>query len=697
MEEGDEIHIKQFYRVFRSLICMMIFLLPCIVYGQQPVWHVPAAIATAGYPVREGLGDMWMKTAYDHSIYDEQELEKRTGCFEQAVFLFAGADTLKEAMALQELGDCYNHRGWLQPAKMTLEKALTLYRQTSFKQLQGVYDLLGNVMSQTGDYDKALQYGFLAVRTAEQLGDSSTLLCTIYNRLGMTYYHLADYSHALQFFQQSMAVAVKCKDTSAILTLGPNIANTYQRLGRPEEAISTLKAMKERYPITSDEDKITLAAGFVKAYVSMSHYPDAAAHVLQLEQLSLGFSKSHYIQDVVYTAVLSYYLATEQYHKVYRYAKAYEKYCEDGGYAYELLNDYLYLFRADSALGRPLAAISWYQQYKLLNDSLYGEDKSRQITQLQVQHETERKDQAIRLKDQDIRLLEEQSRLQQAAIEHARLTGYVITGGVVLMVVLLVMGYNRYQLKRAINRRLKEQQQAIRKQNGELHKLLLTQQALLEEKQWLVKEIHYRVKSNLHMITGLLHTQSAYLDNKVAVKVIRDSRSRMQAISLIHQKLFLSEGRSVIDMQLYTQELVTYFRDSFLHLQRISFNLDIVPVRLEVSQVVPLGLILNEALTNALKYAFTEKEEGMITVSLHRTVGDYLLLTIKDDGKGLPPDFELKKHSSMGLLLMETMSEQLDGSLSVRSVEGTTVMLIFKIQYSRTGIPLIKDLFNKTA
>lgn len=698
MGEEETIHIKYFDRLFRILICIIVLSLPLTIRAQHTDIDAWMETRPVIHPISETLADMWMAKAENYNIYDEEQLTYRTGCYEQAAFLLKGAgNTLKEAMALQRLGDCYNHRGWLQPARTTLENSLVLYRQGSYRQLQGVYNLLGNVLDQMGDYDKALQYGFLAAQTAEEQHDSSTLLCTIYNRLGLTYYHLTDYQHALHYFQQSMAVAVKCKDTTAILTLGPNIANSFQRLGKPENAVRVLEDMREQYPITSNEDRITLAAGFAGSYVRMEQYEEAAKYIQQLEELSKNFSASNYMQDVVFAAMLNYYLSTEQYHQVYRYGKAYKEYCEEGGYIHELLNDYLYLFKADSALGRSLAAIDWYQQYKMLNDSLYGEAKSRQIAQLQVKYETERKDHAIRLKDQDIRLLEEQGRLQQAALSHTRLTGSMITGGAILLVILLIMGYNRYQMKRAIHRQLQAQRRAINEQNEALHTLLLTQRTLLEEKQWLVKEIHHRVKNNLQTITSLLHTQTAYLDNTVAAKVIRESRSRMQAISLIHQKLFLSEGRSAVDMQLYTQELIAYFRDSFVYTPQISFQLEIAPILLDVVQVVPVGLILNEALTNALKYAFTEKEEGTITVSLHCTLGEYLLLTIKDDGKGLPPDFEKNKHSSMGLLLMETLSEQLDGSLSVKGGKGTTVMLIFKPQHAGTSTPEIKNVLNKTA
>ena len=650
------------------------------------------------FPVPEGIGDAWMEMAKGLNTYSEEELTQKIACYELAVPLYKMArNQLKQAMALQMLGDCHNHHGMLQPALSELEEALAIYKDIRYPALQGIYDLLGNVYSQMGNYKIALKNGFMAAKTAEEQQDTSLQLCTIYNRLGLTFYHLAEYAQALTYFEKSLDLAKKWNDTVSILTLIPNVASAFQRLDQPEEAIYILTDMEKEYHIRSDEDKTTLSAGLSASYISMGRYEDAYAHVKKLQSLSRSFGTSHYMQDVIYIAAINYFLAVKDYGNVKQYGKEYETYCKNGGYNYELLNDYAYLFQADSALGNYPAAIVYYQQYKELQDSLYSEEKTREIAQLQMQYEMEKKDRDLQQKEQHIQLLTNKGLLQENDLQRARLEGNVIIAGTLMLVILLILGYNRYQLKQNINRQLRLQQQEINEQHDSLYILLYSQRRLVAEKEWLVREIHHRVRDNLQIIMRLLNAQAAHLDDENALAAIRESRHRMQAISLIHQKLFQSGSMTVVDMDIYIRELVVYFKDSFSGLQQISFDLQISDVYLEVCQAVPVGLILNEAITNSFKYAFTAGHEGAITVSLRYIAEDQILLSVKDNGRGLPADFEKRRHASMGIILMETLSEQLEGDLSLKNKDGVSVILRFKPQYNREKVPGLLKLVNKTA
>src|SRR5262249_22759774 len=150
-------------------------------------------------------------------------------------------------------------------------------------------------------------------------------------------------------------------------------------------------------------------------------------------------------------------------------------------------------------------------------------------------------------------------------------------------------------------------------QNGQRQKnnKMVTQkneqlQYLLKEKEWLVREIHHRVKNNLQIVMSLLNSQSAYIDNEPALTAIHDSQHRVQAMSLIHQKLYNSENLSSIEMSNYIRELAYNLRDSFNAGKHIRFNFNIESIEMDVSQAVPVGLILNEAITNSIKYAFPD-------------------------------------------------------------------------------------------
>ncbi|HJY13883.1 MAG TPA: sensor histidine kinase, partial [Flavobacterium sp.] len=149
-----------------------------------------------------------------------------------------------------------------------------------------------------------------------------------------------------------------------------------------------------------------------------------------------------------------------------------------------------------------------------------------------------------------------------------------------------------------------------------------------------MKEIHHRVKNNLQTVISLLNSQSAYLDNDMALSAIKNSQHRIHSMSLIHQKLYNAENISTINMPNYIKELVEYLKESFNTGQRIRFEINVAPLELDVAQAVPLGLILNEAITNSIKYAFPDDRNGMVYIKLESTADKRYLLAISDNGIG---------------------------------------------------------------
>jgi two-component sensor histidine kinase len=232
----------------------------------------------------------------------------------------------------------------------------------------------------------------------------------------------------------------------------------------------------------------------------------------------------------------------------------------------------------------------------------------------------------------------------------------------------LLFKYSRSRMR--INRKLQDQQTEIQKKNVSL-------EHLVKERDWLVKEIHHRVKNNFHIVNGLLATQIDYLRNEEAISAIGESQHRVQAMSLIHQKLYQSESISAINMSDYIRELVDYLGDSFNISKTIQFKLDIEPIELGLSRCIPLGLILNEAITNAIKYAFGWGQRGVISISLTHGSPGQLLLVVSDNGAGLPPGFDIDTQGSMGMTLMQGLSEDMDGNFSITDHNGTEIRIAF--------------------
>jgi two-component sensor histidine kinase len=267
-------------------------------------------------------------------------------------------------------------------------------------------------------------------------------------------------------------------------------------------------------------------------------------------------------------------------------------------------------------------------------------------------------------------LLTKQDELQKSKLQQGVILRNISLAVVALLIIIMALLYNRYRLKQRTNQKLEWQQREIAKQNNSLHHLL-------NEKEWLLKEIHHRVKNNLQIVMSLLNSQSAYIDNEPALTAIHDSQHRVHAMSLIHQKLYNSENVSSIDMSFYIRELVSYLRDSFNTGQRIRFEYEIEPLELDVSQAVPLGLILNEAITNSIKYAFPDNRDGVIHISLSNTARHHYLLTVSDNGVGMPAHFTGTKPGSLGMSLMMGLSEDLDGKFAVENNNGTVIKISF--------------------
>ena len=151
----------------------------------------------------------------------------------------------------------------------------------------------------------------------------------------------------------------------------------------------------------------------------------------------------------------------------------------------------------------------------------------------------------------------------------------------------------------------------------------------------------------------------------------------MHAMSLIHQKLYQSNNLVSVDMSWYIYELVNYLKESFDMERKISYKLDTEHLELDVAQAVPLGLILNEAITNAIKYAFPDQQKGKVEISLKKSRDNTYQLIIADNGIGLPEGFEVENRDSLGMNLMVGLSDQLDGSFTIQNNNGLTVIITF--------------------
>jgi len=321
-------------------------------------------------------------------------------------------------------------------------------------------------------------------------------------------------------------------------------------------------------------------------------------------------------------------------------------------------------YKLDSARADFQGAFNHFLFYKSKMDSVFSLNKIRQLQVLGVEYETAIKEDSIKSKNMNINFLMQKNQLQAANLRQAGFIRNITIIGIILVLIIMTLLYRQYLHKQKSNKVITQKNELL--------------QQMVGEKEWLLKEIHHRVKNNLEIIMSLLNSQSKYIHNEAALMVINDSQRRVQAISLIHQKLYQSDNASTIDIRQYIDQLICYLQDSFNTDTHTVIEQDVDAVKLDVAKAIPLALIINEAIVNALKYAFPGQQRGVIQVSLKRDGADFLLLHLSDNGIGLPANMELSKHDSLGFSLMRGLAGQLDGSFHMDSNNGLHISIRFR-------------------
>jgi PAS domain S-box-containing protein len=197
----------------------------------------------------------------------------------------------------------------------------------------------------------------------------------------------------------------------------------------------------------------------------------------------------------------------------------------------------------------------------------------------------------------------------------------------------------------------------------------------LREKEVLLREIHHRVKNNLTVINSLLYLQSSTTQDEQTLRMLQNCRDRVYSMALVHERLYRSEDLASVDFAEYTEELTNQlFHTHVLSADTIRLKLEVEKISLDIDRAIPCGLILNELISNALKHAFPNGRSGEIRVSLQRTKNGGLILSVADNGVGLPDEATLQTRRSLGMRLVHSLATQLDTQIEfLRRDPGTEV------------------------
>ena len=201
----------------------------------------------------------------------------------------------------------------------------------------------------------------------------------------------------------------------------------------------------------------------------------------------------------------------------------------------------------------------------------------------------------------------------------------------------------------------------------------------LQEKEVLIKEIHHRVKNNMQIISSLLNLQKQYVNDEEAVNVLKESQNRVKSMAMIHEKLYKSRNFSEINFADYMRSLVSDLFYSYgVDSNRIKTTILLDEVMMGLETAIPCGLIISELVTNTLKYAFPNQEQGEFKIELHSSSDGFYHLIISDDGVGIPENIDFNETGTLGLQLVNSLVNQLEGTIELTRKVGTEFKIKFK-------------------
>ena len=607
------------------------------------------------------LGRAYYRLSEYYDYKDSLENVKKIELVEKAIATFELTSAWNDkGRALEMLGDVVFWNAMDSKAMSFLQRALAAYDSAKNKRVQGVYVLMAQIYQNQKQFGKALFYYLKALTIVEAIQDTGMTLCQIYNNIGSLYKDIWKLEVAIKYYHDALQVAVKNKNQSEIPGIARNLAQAYYLNNQSEQSLQALSLISNEVFKSDHAYVLHLTnAYYLRAYCRLRQYDNARPYF----QFILDNVNKNDLATGDLRYIAEYYNGIGQYSKARNYLAKSIEYCKKNNLQTGLMLGLRVAYEIDSAQGNYRSAFNYLSQYKAKNDSLFSENTQRQFELITVDHALGLKEDSIKIKDNDIALLTERSNLQQANLRQARLVKNVTIVGILLAIIIIGLIYRQYKLKQKSNIIISGKNKML--------------EHLVTEKDWLVKEVHHRVKNNLQTVMSLLGTQSNYLKDDVAIDAINDSHRRIQSMSLIHQRLYQSNNLSAIKMNDYVHELVNSLSDSFDINKNIQFRLSIEAVELNLAHCIPIGLILNEAITNCFKYAFPADREGVITISLKRISHNSFLLIINDNGVGLPPDFHVNSQSSMGMNLMRGLSTEMGAQFSVSSDNGTRIDVNF--------------------
>jgi two-component sensor histidine kinase len=561
----------------------------------------------------------------------------------------------------------------------SLFEALNLGKGVSRRTVEGIYRQIGSTSLRLSDYHNALKYYLLAYKTGKEVKDTTLQFCNISHSIAMTYIKLQEYGLAIPYSIEALGMAKRYNSRDYINLTSSALASEYAHTGKLSKAILLLDEMKSK--AYNDLDKLSVRVDYLNNLTYAKQFLLAAEYAQEVREMVAGIAPHHVAQIMnAYNALATYYAETKQAKLAYHYSDLYAAMAYKLNYIAGIRTAEDRYYKLVSLKGITRSAIGHYIKGQEIKDSIDNIAKAYQIFLLNMENETQEK-------TKHIDSLNRIAQINESKLKRNQLVQEVTIAGCIMLLIITGLIYSRYRLKQRNNALLRRQKLEIDLKNSSLHQLVTDKNQLLDdkdkllvEKDLLLKEVNHRVKNNLQIVMNLLQSQSLYMSNESAQQAILESQNRVQSIALIHDQLYRTEHCTQINLSSYIGELIHSLNDSLNRgINYIAIRWDIEMITLDVSQAIPVGIILNETVTNALKYAFPENQPGKINIYLKQK-GTFIEMQISDNGIGLPADFELENTKTLGITLLNGLTAQLKGKVSIENNNGLTINISFPIE-----------------
>ncbi|MEM6801089.1 MAG: tetratricopeptide repeat protein [Bacteroidota bacterium] len=549
----------------------------------------------------------------------------------------------------------YEKRGLLDSAIYYFDLALESYEEEGTALDSAiVYNNLGIAYERLGEYPNAVKTYFMAYEGFEKAGSEHYSSFPLLN-MGNIYLLQGDLARAYERYEQALGIKQKFEDKLGEAMVYEGFAEIFEKKNELDSAIYFIQqGIKLWEELKHEEGKSAAYLKLGNYYVKQEKYSEALFLIERSYEIckrieirekwaaaSVQLAKLYFILDKTKKAEV---FALETLEVIDKNAEP-----EHRLSAYQVLAD-VYQSRKD-----PEGFVYFEKAYEL-RDSLRNDDNVRRIAKMEAGYEADKERELLEIEQQKKELA------MQSEIDRNIFQRNLGIGVAVSILIILFVLYHSYQQKQRSN-------QLLEVQRNEL-------ELSLKDRENLLKEIHHRVKNNLQVISSLLSLQSRSVNDPAALDALEEGRNRVKAMGLIHQNLYQEENLVGVNLADYIEKLTASLLQSYqLSSSKIRITQNIDPVSLDVDTLIPLGLILNELISNALKYAFKGREKGIIDLSIQEQAAG-LAIDIKDDGVGLDENFDVSKTDSMGFKLIRAFVQKMKASLVIRSENGTHIHIL---------------------